>query len=81
MVDISVSDLDSHVLMKITGSIRLTDAESLKNPFEQVLEESGKNVMVDLKDSPSMSSLGIGKVLFLNERLKKENRTMEIIGI
>ncbi len=37
MVEICVSDLDSHVLMKTTGSIRLTDAESLKNPFEQIL--------------------------------------------
>ncbi len=53
MVDISVSDLDSHVLMKITGSIRLTDAESLKNPFEQVLDldtvyvlDYGQNVTI-----------------------------------
>ncbi len=81
MINVSMSDLASHVLLKITGSIRLTDAESLINPFEQVLEESEKDVIVDLSDCPSTSSLGVGKILFLNERLKRQNRSMEIVGI
>ncbi len=81
MINISMSDLASHILLKITGSIRLTDAESLMNPFEQVLEESRKDVIVDLSECPVMSSLGIGKIIFLNERLKQKNRSMEIVGI
>ena len=81
MVDISISDLDSHVLMKITGPIKLTDAEAIKNPFEKVLEEFSKDVFVDLSECSIMSSLGIGKVLFLNERLEQQNRSMEIVAI
>ncbi len=58
MVEICVSDLDSHVLMKTTGSIRLTDAESLKNPFEQVLDldtvyflDYGQNVIILIRST------------------------------
>ncbi len=81
MINISMSDMGSHVLLKITGPIRLTDAESLVNPFEKVLEDSSKDVIVDLSDCPSTSSLGVGKILFLNERLKRQDRSMEIVGI
>ena len=81
MVDISVSDLDSHILMKITGPMKLTDAEAIKNPFEKVLEEFNKNVVVDLSECSIMSSLGIGKIILLNERLKQQDRSMEIVAI
>ena len=64
--------------MKITGSVKLTDAESLKNPFEKVLNESEKDVIVDLLHCPVMSSLGIGKLIFLNNRLESQNRSMII---
>ncbi len=81
MINVSMSDLASHVLLKITGSIRLTDAESLMNPFEEVLEDSSKDVILDLSDCPSTCGLGVGKILFLNERLKTQDRSMEIVGI
>ena len=37
-MDVSISNLKSKVLVKITGSVKLTEAEALRNPFEKVLE-------------------------------------------
>lgn len=80
-MEVSVSELESKILVEIIGAVRLADSESLKNPFEKVLDESEKDVIVDLMKCPVMSSLGIGKIIFLNHRLEKQSRTMEIIGI
>jgi len=80
-MDVSVSNLKSRVLVTITGSVKLTEAEALKNPFEKVLDESKKDVIVDLSQCPAMSSLGVGKIIFLNHRLENQNRSMKIISI
>lgn len=80
-MDVSVSFSDAKIQVKIVGSVKLTDADLLFNAFQKVLSESDKNVDVDLALVPSMSSLGIGKIIFLNQRLEKQNRKMLIIGI
>ena len=80
-MDVSISNLKSKVLVKITGSVKLTEAEALRNPFEKVLNESSKDVIVDLSHCPVMSSLGVGKIIFLNNRLESQNRSMIIKGI
>ena len=46
------------------------------NSNEKALFDAGY-----LMQCPAMSSLGIGKIIFLNHRLQKQSRTMEIIGI
>lgn len=80
-MDFNISKFENQVLVKINGSVRLSDADLLKSAFDKILEETVENVVVDLASVPSMSSLGIGKIIFLNERLKNQNRTMEVISI
>ena len=80
-MDVSVSNLKSKVLVKINGSVNLTEAEALSNPFEKVLKESEKDVIVDLSHCLVMSTLGVGKIIFLNNRLESQNRSMIIKGI
>ncbi len=80
-MNFNISKFENQVLVKINGSVRLSDADLLKSAFDKILEETVENVVVDLASVPSMSSLGIGKIIFLNERLKNQNRTMEVISI
>lgn len=80
-MDVSISNIGNQVLVKINGSVRLADADSLKTAFDKLLEETKDNVVVDLANVPAMSSLGIGKIIFLNERLKNQNRSMEVVSI
>ena len=80
-MDISISNINSGVLIKITGSVKLKDAETLDDVFVKIIETSEKQVSLDLSNVPAISSLGIGKIIFLHHQLKKRNRRLVVSGI
>ena len=80
-MDISINEQDSQVLIKITGSVKVKDAEILETEFQPVLKKSAKPVALDLTNVLAMSSLGIGKIIFLHRQLESQNRDFEVSGI
>jgi len=80
-MDISVNEINSGTHIKIFGSVKQNDINTLSASFEEILTTSKNNVSIDLGFVAAMSSLGIGKLIYFNNELKSQNRTLTIIDI
>lgn len=80
-MDIEVSKQKGEFCLTIIGPIDDTGVEQLKMAFEEVYRQSPSRVKLNLKAVSTINSSGIGKILMLYKNLRKDNGSLEIIGI
>ncbi len=80
-MDISLSTTDISVNVKITGSITESNERQLRQEFDMIVARPGKEVILDLKFVPSISSTGISFLVILRRKLKEQDRELIIDGL
>ena len=70
------------VLFKIDGAIDTEGGAELSKSFQEVMENPDvKNAEFDMREVPSITSAGIGKLLKFFKHFDKNGGTMKITGI
>jgi anti-anti-sigma factor len=73
---------DKHSLfIEIIGPIDNETAEDLKDKLREILREDFKEVIIDLRYVPFITSSGIGKFLLFYKTVISSGRSMRIKGI
>lgn len=63
------------------GSINITNAEKLRNEFNQLLNRGFSQIILDLKNVDDIDSAALGKILVIENALKKEDGNLIIENV
>lgn len=80
-MSITMEQLDSYSLIKMTGSVDAHLAPKIREFFDELLESSNKNVLIDFSETLHIDSSGIGAIVYLFKRLHRKGLTVEFIGL
>lgn len=80
-MEIRISDNETSVAAKLNGPVTEADGQSLRQTFEKLVDSYQQDIHLDLSHVPIMTSTGIGKLIVLFNRLKKQNRKLVISAI
>lgn len=80
-MDVKVEKDGDQLGLTIIGAIDNMTVDQLKSAFDEVYQSVPATVRLDLSGVSTINSSGIGKILMLYKNLKKENGTLEIVGI
>jgi len=79
-VDISVRKQSDAQVIKLQGNLRLgPTADSLKNLFDQLLQEDETQIVLNLSEVPSMDSSGIGVVVRGLTAMKERGGSIKLV--
>ena len=80
VVDISVRKQSDAQVIKLQGNLRLgPTADSLKNLFDQLLQEDETQIVLNLSEVPSMDSSGIGVVVRGLTAMKERGGSIKLV--
>ena len=80
-MNITVSESNGKLSVKIKGDIYIDQANELLVTFNDIIEKNPKEVILDLEELQSITSSGIGKIVLLYKELQKKNGVVKIIGV
>jgi anti-sigma B factor antagonist len=80
-MNVKVLESDGKLTVKVKGDIYIDQANELLHTFNNIIEKSPKEVILDLKELQSITSSGIGKIVLLYRELQKKNGVVKIIGV
>jgi anti-sigma B factor antagonist len=80
-MNVKVLESDGKLTVKVKGDIYIDQADELLQTFNNIIEKSPKEVILDLKELQSITSSGIGKIVLLYKELQKKNGVVKIIGV
>ena len=80
-MNITVSESNGKLSVKIKGDIYIDQANELLVTFNDIIEKNPKEVILDLEELQSITSSGIGKIVILYKELQKKNGVVKIIGV
>ena len=80
-MNITVSESNGKLSVKIKGDIYIDQANELLATFNDIIEKNPKEVILDLEELQSITSSGIGKIVLLYKELQKKNGVVKIIGV
>ena len=78
---ISVAEGDGTTTVNLTGDIYTEQGDELQQVFDGIIEKNPKEVVIDLSELKSITSSGIGKIVYLYKELDKEGGAIRIIGV
>lgn len=64
----------------VSGDLDLTVEEAFKSAMENLLQQSGDTLVLDMSSTGFVGSSFFGQVFYLNYRIKKENRNLKLIA-
>ncbi|MBN2323635.1 MAG: STAS domain-containing protein [Spirochaetes bacterium] len=79
-MDIKVSGSDDSIVVSLKGDIYIDQADELLYTFNDIIEKGPKEVLLNIDGLKSITSSGIGKIVFLYKKLLKKNGTLRIQG-
>lgn len=80
-MEVVIKQKDCDVIAEITGEIDNFAAEKLQVEMAKIVKLRPKNVVLDLKNVPTIGSSGIGKILYLYKELNKNKASFAIKGL
>jgi anti-sigma B factor antagonist len=79
-MDITVTGPDDKKVVSLKGDIYIDQADELLYTFNDIIKKGPKEVLLDIDGLKSITSSGIGKIVFLYKELQKKNGTLRIQG-
>ena len=73
-LEISFTETDSVLRLKLVGSMNESTSERLKEACDKLARAKQETVVLDLEYVQDITASGIGKLLVLHKRLQKQNR-------
>lgn len=70
-MDISVKYQNENVILRISGSILGEDRIELSDKIQELVDNGGKNVILNLQDVDLMDSVGLGMLVALRASLQR----------
>ena len=70
-MDISVKYQEENVILRISGSILGEDRIQLSDKIQELVDDGGKNVVLNLQDVDLMDSVGLGMLVALRASLQR----------
>ncbi len=70
-MDISVKHQNENVILRISGSILGEDRIQLSDKIQELVDNGGKNVVLNLQDVDLMDSVGLGMLVALRTSLQR----------
>ena len=70
-MDISVKHENENIILRISGSILGEDRIELSDKIQELVDEGGKNVILNLRDVDLMDSVGLGMLVALRASLMR----------
>ncbi|MFW6137839.1 MAG: STAS domain-containing protein [Spirochaetota bacterium] len=80
-MDIKLTSSNGKIVVKLGGHIYVDQSEELLNIFNEVIEKAPQEVVLDMQELKSITSSGIGKIVYLYRELNKKNGKVKIIGV
>ena len=81
-MDLEIEVRKDTVEFTISGAIDTAGGAELTNKFMELAEQDGlRHAVFDLREVPTITSAGIGKLLKFFKHLDRNNGTMKIDGI
>lgn len=68
------------IVLEITGSLEGENLEILLEELNELMDSSYKTIILDLSKTSSCDITRFSKILHLHQRLKTQNRKIEICG-
>jgi anti-sigma B factor antagonist len=78
---ILVSDGDEKTTVTLQGDIYTEQGDELHQVFNDIVDRNPKEVVIDLSDLKSITSSGIGKIVYLYKDLNKKGGKIRIVGV
>jgi anti-sigma B factor antagonist len=78
---ILVSDAEERTTVTLKGDIHTEQGDELHQVFRDIVEKNPKEVVIDLADLKSITSSGIGKIVYLYKDLNKKGGKIRIVGV
>ena len=78
---ISVAEGDGKTTVNLNGDIYTEQGDELQQVFDGIIEKTPKEVVINLSELKSITSSGIGKIVYLFKELDKEGGEIRIIGV
>ena len=78
---ISVAEGDGKTTVNLTGDIYTEQSDELQQVFDGIIKKKPKEVVIDLTELKSITSSGIGRIVYLFKELDKEGGKIEIVGV
>ena len=80
-MDIKVTESGNLIKVTLGGDIYVDQADDLLETFNEIIEKSPAEVIIDIKNLKSITSSGIGKIVLLYKGLNQKNGKIKIIGV
>jgi len=78
---IAVAEGDGKTTVNLTGDIYTEQGDELQQVFDGIIEKNPKEVVINLSELKSITSSGIGKIVYLFKELDKEGGKIRIVGV
>jgi len=78
---ISVAEGDGKTTVNLTGDIYTEQGDELQQVFDGIIKKNPKEVVIDLSELKSITSSGIGRIVYLFKELDKEGGKIKIVGV
>jgi len=80
-MEIKVEEKDGITKVNLIGDVYVEQADELMVIFKEIIKKSPREVVIDMVNLKSISSSGIGKIIFLYKGLLKKNGKVRITGV
>ena len=72
---------DEHVFVKPMTDIVASMAEDFRSELQKVIEDEGKDIVIDMDGVEMVDSVGIGVIIATHNSLNKIDRQLKVINI
>jgi len=80
-MEIKVEEKEGFTEVSLKGDIYIEQADELSGVFNKIIEKNPREVVINLSGLKSISSSGIGKIVFLYKGIHKNNGKLRITGV
>lgn len=80
-MEVKLAKSDGKMKVTLIGDIYVEQAEELHEMFHSIVEENPKEVIIDLSRLKSITSSGIGKIVYLYKELQKRDGKIRIVNV
>ena len=80
-MDIKVTESGSRIDVSLGGDIYVDQTDELLETFNEIIDKSPAEVIIDIKELKSITSSGIGKIVYLYKSLNQKDGKIKITGV
>jgi len=72
---------DDNIVVKPMADIVASMAEGFRSELQQLINEEGKDIIIDMDNVEMIDSVGIGVIIATHNSLNKNGKTLKVINI